>query len=107
MPTKEDYLQFVCSQIERLGYVRYKKMFGEGMIFLNEKPIFLVCNSTVHVKMLPEMKELMEGAETAFPYKGAKEHYILDIENKELACEVAQTLERVLPLPKPKKPKVK
>ena len=35
----------------------------------------------------------MEGAETGFPYKGAKEHYILDIDNSELSKTVVKALQ--------------
>lgn len=45
----------------------------------------------------------MEGAETGFPYKGAKEHYILDIDNSELSKTVVKEAEKVTPLPKKKK----
>ncbi len=40
-----------------------------------------------------------------YPYKGAKEHYILDIDNKELLRDVVIKLENVIPLPKPRKKK--
>ena len=40
-----------------------------------------------------------------FPYEGAKEHYILDIEHRREAVKVVRTLEQALPYPKPKKKK--
>ena len=40
-----------------------------------------------------------------FPYEGAKEHYILDIEHKREAVKVVRTLEQALPYPKPKNKK--
>jgi TfoX/Sxy family transcriptional regulator of competence genes len=30
MATSVDYIEFVCEQIEGVGAVRYKKMFGEN-----------------------------------------------------------------------------
>lgn len=38
-----------------------------------------------------------------FPYEGAKEHYILDIEHGREAVKVVKALEQALPYPKPKK----
>ena len=103
MATTADFAEYVCSQIEGVGTVRSRKMFGEYMVYVNNKPIFLVCDNTVFVKMLPELDALMGDAETGRPYKGASEHYILDIDNREHAYEVAKLLETIVPLPKPKK----
>jgi hypothetical protein len=45
----------------------------------------------------------MASAEKGFPYEGAKEHYVLDIDNAELARAVVTALLPVTPLPKPRK----
>lgn len=47
----------------------------------------------------------MSQAELGFPYKGSKEHYILDIDNVSLSEQVGAILEEVIPVPKPKKKK--
>lgn len=107
MATSVDFVEYVCGQIEGVGAVRYKKMFGEYMAYVNDKPILLVCDNTVFVKILPCLDELMKGADKGFPYNGAKEHYILDIDDAELSREVAGVLELVTYLPKPRKPKSK
>jgi TfoX/Sxy family transcriptional regulator of competence genes len=67
-------------------------MFGEYMVYVDDKPILLVCDDTVFVKVLPAARSLLAGAERGFPYPGAKEHYILDIDNAELAQEVVEAL---------------
>jgi len=51
MATTVDFIEYVCGQIEGAGAVRYKKMFGEYMVYVNDKPILLVCDNTVYVKM--------------------------------------------------------
>lgn len=81
MATSEDFIEFVCEQIRGDYSVRFKKMFGEYMVYVNDKPIFLVCDNCVYVKKLPEVEEILAGSECGVPYNGAKEHYILDIEN--------------------------
>lgn len=100
MATSIDYIQFVCEQIDKKWDIRYKKMFGEYMVYVNDKPILLVCDNTVYIKKSPELASLMENAETGFPYETAKEHYILDIENRGLLNNVIEILENVTPLPK-------
>ena len=105
MATTADYIEYVCEQIHGIGAVRYKKMFGEYMVYVNDKPILLVCDNTVFVKVLDCINEKMREAEKGFPYQGAKEHYILDIDNSEFSKEVITLLEPVIPLPKPRKKK--
>lgn len=107
MATSQDYIEYVCEQIRDIGAIRYKKMFGEYMVYVNDKPILLVCDDTVFVKMLPEIETLMQDSETGQPYKGAKEHYILDIDNREFAETIINILEPIIPVPKPRKKKQK
>lgn len=107
MATSIDFIKYVAEQISGVGDIRYKKMFGEYMVYINEKPLLLVCDDTVYIKILPCTEELMSGAEKGYPYTGAKEHYILDIDNAGLAKEAAAVLELNTPLPKPKKAKQK
>ena len=103
MSTSVSYIQFVCDQLQDFLAVRWRKMFGEYMVYVNDKPVLLVCDDTVFVKILPELEPLMQRAERGLPYPEAKEHYILDIENRELTRAVIEVLERVTPLPKPRR----
>jgi len=107
MSTSNDFIEYICDQINGVGYIRYKKMFGEYMIYINDKPILLVCDSTVYVKKLDCIADKMESvnAEKGMPYKGAKEYYILDIDDQEFAKEIISILEPITPLPRPKKKK--
>ncbi len=108
MATTADFIEFVCSQAEGTGVVRSKKMFGEYMVYINDKPVLLICNNTVYVKILPCLDGLMDGAGKGTPYEGAKkEHYILDIDDRELVHRVIAALEPVIPFPKPRKKKNK
>lgn len=102
MATSADFMEFVCEQVKDCGSIRYRKMFGEYMVYVNDKPIFLVCDNTVFVKIRSELDELMHCAEKGFPYDGAKEHYILDIENTELVKKVSEILEPITHIPKKK-----
>jgi TfoX/Sxy family transcriptional regulator of competence genes len=105
MATTLEYIEYVCEQIRGAGQVRYRKMFGEYMVYVNDKPILLVCDNTVYVKKLDDIKSRMLEAEVGCPYEGAKEHYILDIENMSLSREVAAILEAATPVPRSKKNK--
>lgn len=107
MATTVSFIEFVCEQISGVGNTLYKKMFGEYMVYLNEKPILLVCDSIVFVKPLDCIADKMQSAEKGIPYRGAKEHYILDIDNADFSREIATILEANTPIPKPRKKKTK
>ena len=103
MATSVEYIEFVCDQIREVGDVRSKKMFGEYTVYINDKPVLLVCDNTVFVKKLDEIATYMQGAQVGFPYEGAKERYVLDVENTQLAKAVLSILIEIVPLPKAKK----
>ena len=107
MATSEDFATYVCDQLNDIAEVRFKKMFGEYTIYINEKPIVLLCDNIVYIKMDKSVEQLMENAEQAVPYKGAKPRYILDIDNKSQAQNVVSVLEKATTLTKPKKTKLK
>lgn len=54
-----------------------------------------------------EIHKIMTGSALGIPYDSSKEHYILDIENSELCCEVIRLLGLITPIPKPRKRKTK
>ncbi len=103
MATTIEYIEYVCEQINGIGEIRYKKMFGEYMVYVNDKPVIIVCDNTAFVKKLPCIEKEMKEAQTGYPYKGAKEHYILDIDNAEFCKSIIMEVEKVTPLPKPRK----
>lgn len=50
MATTRNYLDFVCTQLEGIWGIDYRRMFGEYQIYVNDKPVLLVCDNTVFVK---------------------------------------------------------
>lgn len=103
MACSNEYIEFVCSQLDGVGVVRPRKMFGDWCVYVDEKAVILACDNLCYVKKHDAVAKMMEGAECGFPYEGAKEHYILDIEHREKAREVVRRLVEVLPYPKRKR----
>lgn len=103
MATSKEYIEFVIEKVEKFGTIRTRKMFGEYMVYLNDRPILTVCDNTVFVKKHPEIGEVMKDVECGCPYDGAKESYILDIENKKITEQVIPILGKIVPIPKPRK----
>jgi len=105
MASSKEFAEFVMEQAAGTGVVTSRKMFGEYMVYIDGKPILLVCDNIVYVKILDCVADELSNAETGTPYDGAKPHYILDIENRELVRKVIELLKPVIPLPKSAKKK--
>ena len=87
MATDKEYIEFVVEQLSFLEDIRYKKMFGEYCVYHDNNPSILVCDNTCYLKINEKTDKYL--TEKGFPYKGAKLHYILDIENAELLQTLA------------------
>lgn len=103
MACSQEYIDFVCGQLKGVGVIRTRKMFGDWCIYVDEKPVILACDEQCYVKKHAALAEMMQDAQSGYPYDGAKEHYLLDIEHREKAKEVVCKLVEVLPYPKQKK----
>ena len=99
MASNIDFVNFVMEQINDLGIVSQKKMFGEYMIYLNQKPVILICDNIAYLKKWDCIKALAEEYEVGFPYNGAKEHYILDVDDKDTLIEIIREVEKVAKIP--------
>ena len=102
MATTSEYIEDLCKQLNNIGEIRYRKMFGEYIVYINDKPIITVCDNTPYIKKLNCIAEQMQFAETVAPYKGAKEHYILDFSEPDFCRTILEVLEANTPLPKQK-----
>ena len=105
MSSSLDFVNYVCEQLEGIGAIRSRKMFGEYMVYVNDKPVVMVCDDTVFMKMLPCLSELLGERPTAPPYQGAKDHYVLDPDDRDTLRRAAELAEEVTPLPKKKTPR--
>lgn len=94
MSSTQDYIEYVCDQIRMYKDVRYRKMFGDYMVYVNDKPVLLVCDNTVYIKKLSVLSSFMKNADSGIPYEGSKEHYILDIDDTDIVTKVIPILER-------------
>lgn len=107
MATDPGLIEHLCDQLEGLGVVRTRKMFGEYMIYCNDKPVLIVCDDRPMVKILPILEPLLQDHPTAPPYEGAKDHYVLDPDDRETLRQAVRLAEEVTPLPKKKGAKKK
>lgn len=103
MATTPDFIENLLEQLSDVGELRSRKAFGEYLVYVNDKFILTVCDNIVYVKKLDCLANLMQNAETGSPYAGAKEHYILDLDDLDFAKRIVRLATDATPLPKPKK----
>ena len=62
MATTQEFADKVCRRMAPFGDVRRRKMFGEYLVYVNEKPVLALCDGRVFVKKLPQLAALMADA---------------------------------------------
>ena len=100
MASSPEFVRYICEQLDGLGAVRSRKMFGDYLVYSNDKPIMVICDDRAMVKMLPCLAELLAERPTEPPYEGAKDHYLLDPDDRDTLRAAARMAEEVTPLPK-------
>jgi DNA transformation protein len=112
MSTAADTIIYLSDQLTSLGpRIRTRKMFGEYALYCDERVVALICDDQVFVKITDSGKSFVGSKyQEGLPYPGAKPAMLIGgdiIENKEAFAELTDLTARALPLPKPKKPRVK
>ncbi len=90
------------------GRFTARKMFGEYCVYLNEKPVALVCDDQLFIKPTAAGRELASDAIDAPPYPGAKPHLRIARERwpeRGYLHELFWATFSELPPPKPRKKK--
>lgn len=103
MATEPGMIEYLCDQLTGVGDIRARKMFGDYLIYCNDKPVLIICEGTPMVKILPILEPLLGGHPTRPPYEGAKPHYVLDPDDRETLREAVRLAETVTPVPKKRK----
>ncbi|WMJ81659.1 TfoX/Sxy family protein [Clostridium sp. MB40-C1] len=108
MASNIEFVEYVCDQISGAGNITYRKMFGDYGVYCNEKIIGLICDNQFFLKITKNGKELLHEAIEAPAYKGAKPSFLIEsLDDREYLSEIVSVTYKELPMPKPKKKKIK
>ena len=103
MPSSKNFLDFVLEELSHIGYIDYRAMMGEYILYYKGKVVGGIYDDRILVKITPSSKRLLTDATLEMPYDGAKEMLaVCDIENKELMKELFESMYDELPSPKKK-----
>ncbi|MFZ3019744.1 MAG: TfoX/Sxy family protein [Gallionella sp.] len=110
MATAQNTIDFLLDQLSGTGEASAKKMFGEYCLYLDGKPVALVCDDQLFLKPTTAGRAMLKQVIEGSPYPGAKPHLLIsgDLwEEREWLCKLVWVTARELPLPKPKVKKPK
>ena len=109
MASDQSFVDFIVEQIDITEEIRYKKMFGEYALFVNNKVVALICDNSLFMKPTKNGREFIGDVVEAPPYPGAKDSFLIEaeIEDVEWLSELVSLTYNELPEPKPKKKKKK
>jgi TfoX/Sxy family transcriptional regulator of competence genes len=105
MKHTNSFVKFIIDQIQDVGNISCKSMFGGYTVYCNNKIVALICDNRLFVKPTKNGKKICGTVKEAPPYPGAKPCIFIEdaIDDKEWLCELIRETARELPAPVKKK----
>lgn len=109
MASDLSFMEYIADQLEGVGLIAYKKMFGEYTIYCDGKVVALVCDNRLFVKPTKGGRCFVGSITEDAPYPGAKLCFLVEdrLEDREWLCDLIRITTREIPAPRPKKTKQK
>lgn len=110
MATRQSTVDALLDLVARAGDVSTRKMFGEYCVYLDGKPVALVCDDRLLVKPTAAGRGLVPGIEEVPPFPGCKPYLLVPTDDegwaaRETLCDLLQVTRDALPPPKPRRPR--
>ncbi len=107
MASDQKFVDDVLNQIENVGEITAKRMFGEYGLYADGKMFGLICDNKLFIKPTQAGREFIQNVVEAPPYEGAKPAFLIEdkLEDKAWLSELLSISLPELPMPKPKKKK--
>lgn len=106
MASKQSTVDFLFEQISCAERMRYRRMFGEYAIYLDEKVVGFVCDDQLFVKPTIAGREYIGNVVEAPAYPGSKMYFLISTdqwEDRDWLTELLLQTANELPLSKMKK----
>ena len=108
MASSLEFVEFVKEQLRQAGIITHKRMFGEYGIYCDGIYFSCICDDRFMVKITQAGKELMPDCPTAIPYEGGSPMFLIEeLDDVVFLGLLTRETCAQLPLPKPRKKKVK
>jgi DNA transformation protein and related proteins len=101
MASDQEFVRFVCEQLQGAGEISSKRMFGEAAVYLHDKVIGLVCDNQFFVKPTEPGRAKIGVPTEAPPFPGASNWFLLaDLDDPEFLADLIRTTAAALPAAK-------
>ncbi len=109
MASDKSFADFIVDQIENVGQITYRKMFGEYVLYCDGKVVALICDNRLFVKPTDAGRTFIGDVVEAPPYEGAKLSFLIDdrVEDRQWISNLIRITYKELPEQKIKKKKKK
>jgi TfoX/Sxy family transcriptional regulator of competence genes len=108
MATDKTFMEFVLDQLELAGEITAKSMFGEYSLYSSGKLFAMLADNRFLIKPTESGREFIKNPIEVSPYPGAKPCFLIEnFDDREWLAELVKITVEELPMPKPKKKKVK
>jgi TfoX/Sxy family transcriptional regulator of competence genes len=108
MATEQRTVDFLTDQISAAGSITSRKMFGEYVLYCDEKVVAFVCDDQLFVKPTEAGRSFIGTPDEAPAYPGSKQYFRIPEDrwdNHEWLSDLIRTTADAVPIPKPKTPK--
>jgi TfoX/Sxy family transcriptional regulator of competence genes len=98
----KSFVEYVINQIQDIGDISYKYMFGGCAIYCCGKVVALVCNNQLFVRPTQRGGKFIGIANKKPPYPGAKPHFLVEdkIDDREWLMKLIEITSEELSKPK-------
>jgi TfoX/Sxy family transcriptional regulator of competence genes len=105
MASDAGFVQFVVDQIESVGEISTRKMFGEYAVYCNKKVVALICDNKLFVKPTVGGREFIGNVVEAPAYPGARPSFLIEdkLEDRKWLSSLIRLTEKEVPELRPKK----
>ena len=109
MASDQEFVDFLVDQMQGVGDITFRKMFGEYALYCKGKVVALICDNRLFVKPTAGGRAHIGAVVEAPPYPGAKPSFLIEdaFEDREWLAALIRITENELPAPKPKPPRKK
>lgn len=107
MASDKSFVEFIVDQIQGVGQITSKKMFGEYALYCEGKVVALVCDNQLFIKPTEGGRAFIGDVVEAPAYIGAKPSFLIDarVEDRQWISNLIRITYKELPEQKIKKKK--
>ena len=104
MPSRKEFVDFVCQQISGAGKIELANLFGDYGVYCDGKSVGMICNNAFYLRPTDAGRRLLgKFLEEEVPMEGGKTYFRIDyLDDAEELVELLQATRDAVPAGKPR-----